>query len=415
MSHNNEEENLGMKPAAVNLYSELDGGASEQQKVLGNSNAMDTEEQPEFEEEEQDMKPPAVTPKLKDPPPQSSTPNTMLPRVDEEMGPGEENDDAAGDVEEKTNGANAASPKDEDEAFDDEHGDADEAGKKKPKREINPLYKDVKETGKWGDLSKAEMIGVGIVLVLIIVGVVVAVLYFTVFKDDDTNVETELIPQETSPPTPAPTPIPPEEKLASITAALGSFTPTTGLLDGLSDDTVFYVDKGPTEDGACLSEPHVCAMYWALYEDDFAPAQDDLVNRFALASIYYSMGGHEWLNSSNWLADSSYCEWYGIECERVGTAVEELDLSSNNLKGEIPEELILLQSIEVISFKENQVSGILDGDLFASLGGLYVLYVQDNNLTGPIPSNLRDNGSLCKYHFRFSTATTTVSFPYDFI
>ena len=62
--------------------------------------------------------------------------------------------------------------------------------------------------------------------------------------------------------------------------------------------------------------------------------QDQANNRFALATLYFSMGGPNWNNSTNWLSSNSYCEWHGINCNRLETEVEELDLGENNLIGE---------------------------------------------------------------------------------
>jgi hypothetical protein len=68
------------------------------------------------------------------------------------------------------------------------------------------------------------------------------------------------------------------------------------------------------------------------------------IQRFALATLYYSTDGSRWGNKSGWVSDSEECDWYntakGSFCENG--AVVELSLVSNSLAGTIPNELTLL-------------------------------------------------------------------------
>jgi hypothetical protein len=70
------------------------------------------------------------------------------------------------------------------------------------------------------------------------------------------------------------------------------------------------------------------------------------IQRYVLATLYYSTNGDAWVNNAGWLGDDNECEWwneaYGPFC--VDSAVVELDLHSNNLVGTIPVELALLST-----------------------------------------------------------------------
>ena len=66
----------------------------------------------------------------------------------------------------------------------------------------------------------------------------------------------------------------------------------------------------------------------------------------------------------NWLSERPISEWYGVTVD-VDGRVNGLYLSSNELTGEIPEEL-------------------------GSLSGLRRLYLSSNDLTGEIPEELGD-------------------------
>ena len=376
--------------------------------------------------EEGDAKIPAQ-PTLKDPPPPSGVDNavgvdaanssgTPVPPVtepgqvtpeaaDEEAGQPADNSQQPGAVsstevplgandKETPKAAEGPNTADQNSKKTTEQGEG-EGKPKKSEREINPNFRDVQSTGKWGTISKMEMIIVGVVSVLIVIGVIVAVI-LVVGRDEDPVVD--VVPAATQAPTPMATPIPAAERFPFLIDALGSNNATMSLVEGrYSGDPADYEGLvGPG--GECSSLPHVCAMSWVLYEDTFPPASNDIVDRFAMAALYYSLGGRSWKNNSNWLSPESYCEWYGIKCNRKETDIEEIDLVDNNLVGEIPLELGLADTVHAVSLKVNAISGGLPGAVFGGMPQLYVLYIQDNQLTGTIPNNLRGNNSLGMYY-----------------
>ena len=110
--------------------------------------------------------------------------------------------------------------------------------------------------------------------------------------------------------------------------------------------------------GLCIPDPLV-AWYEAL------PRQRGQVcpDREVLLALYETAGGDGWTNSTGWLGDGLLAGWHGVKTDSSGL-VSTVDLSGNGL------------------------SGGLTGRL-GDLAGLTTLRVGDNDLTGRLPSSLR--------------------------
>eukprot|EP00978_Attheya_sp_CCMP212_P007022 scaffold16416_cov52-Attheya_sp.AAC.9 len=67
-----------------------------------------------------------------------------------------------------------------------------------------------------------------------------------------------------------------------------------------------------------------------------------MLQRYALATFYYSTGGEDnWNQVDKWLLyGNAECDWEGITCKNGD--VTEMSLPRNNLSGTVPPELILL-------------------------------------------------------------------------
>ncbi|CAB9514844.1 Leucine Rich Repeat [Seminavis robusta] len=141
------------------------------------------------------------------------------------------------------------------------------------------------------------------------------------------------------------------------------------------------------------ASPQAMAFNWLL--DDFSTqvendvAQWKQLQRFVLATFYYSTNGQAWLNNSLWLSNEDECFWYST-AERSGGIIRDysgefayeapdisggtcgvspanlsssqndgddegkfqhLWLNQNGLEGQVPEELWLLTSLKSLSFK----------------------------------------------------------------
>ena len=103
---------------------------------------------------------------------------------------------------------------------------------------------------------------------------------------------------------------------------------------------------------------------------EVAPAQD----RAAARVFYNSTGGANWTDNTNWRSNEPLSEWHGVSTDGQGR-IEELRLSANGLTGTIGAEL-----------------GVL-----THLTGLYL---NDNELTGPIPPELENLAQLQVFDVR---------------
>jgi hypothetical protein len=150
--------------------------------------------------------------------------------------------------------------------------------------------------------------------------------------------------------------------------------------------------------------PQYLAFQWTL--NDTAASGDSysdwqIVQRFALATLYYATGGDDWLNNTNWLNHSVHeCLWFSMEKYGLPTyhykannpcndgVFQHLWLWSNNLEGEVPPELLLLTSLQSISLHSNQFLGGTLPTLIAQLASLEALFVTTAKLSGTIPTEI---------------------------
>lgn len=126
---------------------------------------------------------------------------------------------------------------------------------------------------------------------------------------------------------------------ASPTAS--PITSLTELLSNISSD-------GGT-DLQTPSTPQNDALRWLAgntYLDTYS--DEKKIQRYALATFYYSTDGDNWTDKDGWLTDIDECVWYneaddGPFCSSSG-GVRELDFFHNNIAGTIPKEIGLLSN-----------------------------------------------------------------------
>ena len=111
-----------------------------------------------------------------------------------------------------------------------------------------------------------------------------------------------------------------------------------------------------------------------------------------LLALYDSTGGDTWNNSTRWLTDQPIGKWFGVSGGRLQGSegpdlVMGLQLSENNLTGEIPPELGELAGMGTLNLSGNN----LTGEIPAELGDITLLYhldLSNNQLTGGLPPEL---------------------------
>lgn len=134
-------------------------------------------------------------------------------------------------------------------------------------------------------------------------------------------------PEPTSAPTAAPT-----APLPFLTDKISSVSPDGGV--ALQDS----------------STPQNDALTW-LVNNTFLNMYsfEKKIQRYVLATLYYSTNGNNWRHNTLWLTDDDECGWYTQADQSLcaGGAIMELDLyvsASNNLVGTIPNEIALLSN-----------------------------------------------------------------------
>jgi hypothetical protein len=85
--------------------------------------------------------------------------------------------------------------------------------------------------------------------------------------------------------------------------------------------------------------------------------------RSALADIYEATRGGHWKKSGSWLGTvGTECSWYGVECsstDGVSLSITGLDLSNNNLDGQILDSFAQLGHLKSLNLYGNHLSGTL--------------------------------------------------------
>jgi len=111
-----------------------------------------------------------------------------------------------------------------------------------------------------------------------------------------------------------------------------------------------------------------------------------VLQRYAMATLYYSLAGHGWVDKDKWLSNDDVCEWQLVEA-CVGKMVTEFDPYSNNLVGQIPVEITHIRMLELLDLTDNELYGPIPTE-FGYLADLEILRLGGNLLTGTIPPQL---------------------------
>jgi hypothetical protein len=173
-----------------------------------------------------------------------------------------------------------------------------------------------------------------LIVVAVAVGVVVPVVFMSTPNDPSEPAQapvdvTVSAPGPTEPPAPESSNSPPTLAGETLTALLSTVS-----LDG----------------GAALrtkSTPQNAALNWLVGNSNLDEYSDERrIQRYVLATFFYSTNGGNWDNNAGWLSDTDECGWYN-EAEGPfcwNGVVLEFDLFQNSLDGTIPEELALLSN-----------------------------------------------------------------------
>ena len=111
-----------------------------------------------------------------------------------------------------------------------------------------------------------------------------------------------------------------------------------------------------------------------------------------LVALYEATNGPNWTNNTNWLGDRPLAEWYGVTTDTNGR-VTKLNLTFNQLSGEMSPELAKLSNLRELWLDQNQLTGEIPSEL-GNLSNLQRIYLHNNQLTGEIPTALSNLSAL---------------------
>ena len=175
------------------------------------------------------------------------------------------------------------------------------------------------------------------------------------------------------------------------------------------------VDAGITTSAKLTEEgtPQYHALNWLVNVDKKKSGDPYLEQRFALAVLFYSnsddLSHHDpdagWENQDSWMTSKGICMWYGVECQLSPQgpifdgdgAVTSLNLTSNDMVGELPMELVGLNELLTLDLSDNDIQGILHND-FVKLTSLRYFILRNNDIQGTIPAGFGNFASLRQLH-----------------
>mmetsp|Transcript_19634 Transcript_19634/g.39038 ORF Transcript_19634/g.39038 Transcript_19634/m.39038 type:complete len:347 (+) Transcript_19634:27-1067(+) len=144
------------------------------------------------------------------------------------------------------------------------------------------------------------------------------------------------------------------------------------------------------------NSPQEEALDWIISEDIrfLCPNDPSIVQRYAVATFYFSTDGRNWKDQGTALSSESECSWKGalddnekpswsFICENNYT-FSVLSIDSNNLRGTLPKELGLFSGLEQINIDDNIIGGPLPVEI-GQLKRLKRIDVDNNSFTGTLP------------------------------
>ena len=140
-------------------------------------------------------------------------------------------------------------------------------------------------------------------------------------------------------------------------------------------------------DGSDLCAPRNAVFQaWLRKIGDRRVADCENRDREALAALYRATDGPNWTNRAGWLTDALLNEWHGVS---VGESegVTRLDLSHNNLTGEVPTALGELSGLTALNLSSNALSGSVPVSL--SRLGLEFLLLDGTDLCLPLSAEFQ--------------------------
>jgi hypothetical protein len=165
-----------------------------------------------------------------------------------------------------------------------------------------------------------------------------------------------------------------------------------------SDTLVDLIMSNSLDQGTSLDDrnsPQFAAQEWLSRPINEEFSTERLLQRYALATIYFATGGDtgRWIMASLWLTGSDECQWYSYSdspsniCSNGSDSVyTDLDLRQNGLELTLPDEISMLTALRTLRFAEDTLTGTLPSTL-AELKRLEYLDLASNLLKEEVPTS----------------------------
>ncbi|MBQ8484105.1 MAG: hypothetical protein IJ504_07380 [Bacteroidales bacterium] len=119
-----------------------------------------------------------------------------------------------------------------------------------------------------------------------------------------------------------------------------------------------------------------CRLVHTIMQGSAQDVSDDKL-RSALIDLYNATDGDNWKNNENWCSDKPLSEWYGVRMNAYYGTRYDIFLNNNNLSGVLPSSMRDLRGVWTLSMNGNHLSGEIPSGIFT------VIYanLQDNSFT----------------------------------
>lgn len=127
-------------------------------------------------------------------------------------------------------------------------------------------------------------------------------------------------------------------------------------------------------------------------------SQNQIIQRFSLATFFYNTLGDQWRENDGWLETSlTECDWSGLSCVGNGFAdatgfrrLQSFDMFDNRVDGALPHEISFLSNLILFDVGKNRIASTVP-DVFDTFAALETLRLDQNRFVGRLP---RSFGSL---------------------
>jgi len=187
----------------------------------------------------------------------------------------------------------------------------------------------------------------------------------------------------------------------SLTSMAPSVAPITLVsLDSLLEELGLYIAPNETDFFLLLNNTkshQAKALAWL--QSDIITRTDGrstttVLERYALAVLYYSTSGESWFRDIPFMNSDSVCDWsrrdIGVFCGENQERVIRLSFFRLGLRGSLPWELVLLSDLQYVDFEENRLSGPIPTQM-SELTQIRIFDASHNALSGMLPETFSPN------------------------